>query len=131
MIDFESLRKSTVAIRCKMDRLQNLKDARVKITGGLTEDKVQTSLQVDKLAELTAEIIDLENELLGDLIEIEKVRGEADAFLFDHLNHKDYEIMHALLILGLTKKDAALKVGVTRQTVYNVEKKFNEEFTNV
>ena len=131
MIDFKSLQKSTVALRCKRDRLERLKDAREKITGVLTEDKVQTSLQGDKLAELTAEIIDLENELLGELLEIEKVRTDADAFLFENLNSKDYEIMHSLLILGLSVTDTALMIGVTRQTVYNVEKKFNEQFTIV
>lgn len=129
MIDFKSLQKSTVALRCKGDRLERLKDAREKITGVITEDKVQTSLQGDKLAALTAEIIDLENELLGELLQIEKVRTNADAFLFENLSSKDYEIMHSLLILGLSVTDTALMIGVTRQTVYNVEKKFNEQFT--
>ena len=131
MIDFENLQKSTVAIRCKMDRLQDLKDTRVKITEVLAEDKVQTSLQGDKLSVLTAEILDLENELLSDVLEIEKLRKDADAFLLENLSSKNYEIMHARLILGLTVKDTALTVGVTRQTVYNVEKRFNKQFTIV
>ena len=131
MIDFKNLQKLTVALRCKTDRLESLKDARVKITGVLTEDKVQTSLRGDKLAEQTAEILDLEKELLEDVLAIEKIRTDADAFLFENLTSKNYEIMHARLILGLTVKDTALTTGVTRQTVYNVEKRFNKHFTNL
>lgn len=129
MIDFNALRKSTISVRLKNDRVQALKDMRESITGIIKDDKVQTSLQGDKLARLTAEILDLEDEIKKDVESLKDDIRKADLFLFENLEFKDYEVMYFLLILGLSRGDAALKCGVSRQTVYNIESRFNEKFT--
>lgn len=121
-------------INCKTLQLQSLRELAVSTSINF-EERVQTSSRGDKIERLTAEIIDLENEIeamvekyLGVYKQVEKALNEIE-------EPKIKEMMTRKYLLGESWSKIAFKMGVTRQTLWKWHKdilqKLNEKFDTI
>ena len=86
--------KADVAAKCKMKEIEQLKTLRGRVTACLKDDVVQTSGAGDKLGDLTAAIVDLENELQVCSAQGIRCRREFEDTLTKITSPQEYEVMH-------------------------------------
>lgn len=86
--------KADVAAKCKMKEIEQLKTLRGRVTACLKDDVVQTSGADDKLGDLTAAIVDLENELRDCIAQGILCRREFEDTLTKITSPQEYEVMH-------------------------------------
>ena len=86
--------KADVAAKCKMKEIEQLKTLRGRVTACLKDDVVQTSGAGDKLGDLTAAIVDLENELRDCIAQGILCRREFEDTLTKITSPQEYEVMH-------------------------------------
>lgn len=63
-------------IRAKQTQLQRLKDMQYSIGGSLSPDKVQSTVNHDRMGDFTAAIIDLQDEYIKDITKLLGLRYE-------------------------------------------------------
>lgn len=86
--------KADVAAKCKMREIEQLKTLRGRVTACLKDDVVQTSGAGDKLGDLTAAIVDLENELQVCIAQGIRCRREFEEIISKITSPQEYEVMH-------------------------------------
>ena len=86
--------KADVAAKCKMREIEQLKTIRGRVTACLKDDVVQTSGAGDKLGDLTAAIVDLENELKVCIAQGIRCRREFEEIISKITSPQEYEVMH-------------------------------------
>lgn len=86
--------RADVAMKCKMREIEQLKVLRERVTACLKDDVVQTSGAGDKLGDLTAAILDLENELKDDIAKGIQCRREFEEIISKIASPQEYEVMH-------------------------------------
>lgn len=86
--------KADVAAKCKMREIEQLKTLRGRVTACLKDDVVQTSGAGDKLGDLTAAILDLENELQVCIAQGIRCRREFEEIISKITSPQEYEVMH-------------------------------------
>ena len=86
--------KADVAAKCKMREIEQLKTIRGRVTACLKDDVVQTSGAGDKLGDLTAAIVDLENELQVCIAQGIRCRREFEEIISKLTSPQEYEVMH-------------------------------------
>ena len=105
-------------IRCKKLKLENLRQLRVSTAISYSEDKVQTSSRGDKIERLTAEIIDLENEIndcIGKYLDIYKQVEN----LIDSIDEpKQKELMTRRYLCCESWSHISKMMHVSRQTLW-------------
>ena len=86
--------KADVAAKCKMKEIEQLKTLRGRVTACLKDNVVQTSGAGDKLGDLTAAIVDLENELRDCIAQGIRCMREFEDTLTKITSPQEYEVMH-------------------------------------
>ena len=86
--------KADVAAKCKMKEIEQLKTIRGRVTACLKDDVVQTSGAGDKLGDLTAAIVDLENELQVCIAKGIRCRRQFEEIISKLTSPQEYEVMH-------------------------------------
>ena len=86
--------KADVDAKCKMKEIEQLKTLRGRVTACLKYDVVQTSGAGDKLGDLTAAIVDLENELQVCIAQGIRCRREFEEIISKITSPQEYEVMH-------------------------------------
>ena len=85
--------KADVVAKCKMKEIEQLKTLRGRVTACLKDDVVQTSGAGDKLGDLTAAIVDLENELQVCIAQGIGCRREFEEIISKITWAQEYEVM--------------------------------------
>lgn len=124
---FEECEKLLNEINCKTLQLQSLRSLAVSTSINF-EERVQTSSKGDKIERLTAEIIDLENEIeeltkeyLDRYDKIQSVLDEMD-------NPKMRETMIRKYLLGESWEQISKELNVSRQTLWRWAKEVLQNF---
>lgn len=122
-------------IRCKKLQLENLRDLRMSTAANYSEEKVQTTSRGDKIERLTAEIIDLENEINDYIGQYLNVYEQVEKMINSIEEPKVKEMMMRRYVLCEPWSKISEKMDVTRQTLWNwhreILQKFNEKFDTV
>lgn len=83
-----------ITAKCKIKEIEQLRSLRERVTACLKDDVVQTSGAGDKLGDLTAAIVDLENELRDCIAQGIRCRREFEDTLTKITSPQEYEVMH-------------------------------------
>lgn len=121
-------------INCKTLRLRSLRDLAVS-TNINFEERVKSSSRGDKIERLTAEIVDLENEINEIVEKYLVVYKQVEKALDEIEDVKIREMMTRKYLLGESWAKISSEIGVTRQTLYNWNReilhRFNESFDTI
>ena len=121
-------------INCKTLRLRSLRDLAVSTSINF-EERVKSSSRADKIERLTAEIVDLENEINEIVEKYLVVYKQVEKALDEIEDVKIREMMTRKYLLGESWAKISSEIGVTRQTLYNWNReilhRFNESFDTI
>ena len=121
-------------INCKTLRLRSLRDLAVSTSINFDE-RVKSSSRSDKIERLTAEIVDLENEINEIVEKYLVVYKQVEKALDEIEDVKIREMMTRKYLLGESWAKISSEIGVTRQTLYNWNReilhRFNESFDTI
>ena len=121
-------------INCKTLRLRSLRDLAVSTSINF-EERVKSSSSGDKIERLTAEIVDLENEINEIVEKYLLVYKQVEKALDEIEDVKIREMMTRKYLLGESWSKISSEIGVSRQTLYNWNReilhRFNESFDTI
>ena len=121
-------------INCKTLRLRSLRDLALSTSINF-EERVKGSSRRDKIERLTAEIVDLENEINEIVEKYLVVYKQVEKALEEIEDVKIREMMTRKYLLGESWAKISSEIGVTRQTLYNWNReilhRFNESFDTI
>ena len=121
-------------INCKTLRLRSLRDLAVSTSINFDE-RVKSSSRGDKIERLTAEIVDLENEINEIVEKYLVVYKQVEKALDEIEDVKIREMITRKYLLGESWSKISSEIGVTRQTLYNWNReilhRFNESFDTI
>lgn len=106
-----------VRINTKQEELERLKAFRLKITPTLKDDVVSGGCSYDKLADITAKILDLESQINKNIDSYVDKRNEVVAVLNRVKNEKQYQVLYKRYVLFKTWEQIACDIGYSYQGV--------------
>lgn len=124
---FEECERLLNEINCKTQQLKTLRELSVSTSINF-EERVQTSSRCDKIARLTAEIIDLENEI-NTLVETYLELYDRIKNVLDKIEEpKVREMITRKYLVGESWQKISNDLGVTRQTLWRWNKEILQNF---
>lgn len=124
---FEECERLLNEINCKTLQLETLRELSVSTSINF-EERVQTSSRCDKIARLTAEIIDLENEI-NTLVETYLELYDRIKNVLDKIEEpKVREMITRKYLVGESWQKISNDLGVTRQTLWRWNKEILQNF---
>ena len=115
--------KADVAAKCKMREIEQLKTIRGRVTACLKDDVVQTSGAGDKLGDLTAAIVDLENELQVCIAQGIRCRREFEEIISKLTSPQEYEVMHRYYVQFQSFGRIAKEMHFSKSAIAKIHKR--------
>lgn len=124
-----------IEIKLKTSEIEKWKSMRERITTQLQQDKVFCSGEQDKLGELTACILDLENELIEDVKQATEFRKDFEKILEEIKEPSEYDLMYRRYILFQPWGTMAKEMHYSKDGLMKMHKRIlqriNEVYTSV
>ena len=111
------IRALDIKINDSMEELEQLKALATKVTAALGGEVVSSSSSPDKMTNIVAEIIKLQEELNRDVDNYVDMKREAAELLSKVENPVHYKILHSRYVLYKTWEQIADEIGYTYQWV--------------
>lgn len=119
---------NNMSIEYKIDRIEKLQSLRGRITTQLSADKVQSSGEQDKLGLLTAQILDLVQELMDEVVNSEKMKTDVEKVLSRECNEVEYSILIKRYFMNKSFSRIGREIGYSKTAVYNIHKSCLQRF---
>ena len=100
-------------IQSKRVELDQLKDLTQSITVQMGGERVQTSMQNDKLGSLIAKIVDLQEEILTEIDSFLDEKQKRIRIIEQVRDVNQYRVLHRLYIRYMSLKAAAIDIGIS------------------
>ena len=122
--------KADVAAKCKMKEIEQLKTIRGRVTACLKDDVVQTSGAGDKLGDLTAAIVDLENELQVCIAQGIRCRREFEEIISKLTSPQEHEVMHRHYVQFQSCGRIAKEMHFSKSAIAKIHKRILQKAMN-
>ena len=100
-------------VQSKRVELDQLEDLTLSITAQMGGERVQTSMQSDKMGSLIAKIVDLQNEIISEIDSFLDEKQKRIKIIEQVQDVNQYRILHRLYIRYMSLKAAAVDIGVS------------------
>lgn len=115
-------------VNAKLEQLEALRSMTTKITGTLTDNRVQESLSSDKIPKLICKIIELDKEITTDIDRLVDLKAEVMRKI-DNIPDEDYRLLLTLRYLNFkTWEYIAVEMNYTYKWVHELHKRALAEF---
>ena len=114
------IKKMEAMIQKKQLELVELDSQRKNITAQMGGERVQTSPQLDKMAELSAKILDLQNEIILDISKKLDEKYERIRIIEQVEEEREYMLLHIVYIEYQLLKVAAVEIGVDYESAKKI-----------
>ena len=105
-------------INAKFEQIVRLRSMMMSVTTNLTDDKIKSSSEPDKLSSVISEIIDLENGLTNDIQNLMTLKQKITLEI-DSIQDDDYKLLLTLRYLNYkTWEQIAVEMGYTYQWIH-------------
>ena len=114
--ELQTLRNLDRRIRHKMELIQQFRDRASSITSSLSEDKVQSSGNPEKMAEYAVKAADLAKSVERDIEQLLDLQSKA-LVIFSFLPPKEQELMELRYLCGYTWEEIAVETKYSYRQV--------------
>ena len=121
MIDITSYLKTRQKIKRKRAQLQEIADLCTNITVDMSEDRVQTSGDKDRLGSLIAKKVDIETELMGEISEALDDMKEIEDAINGLEDPDEQTVLQERFIEGKKWDDIADDICYSRMTAIRIK----------
>jgi hypothetical protein len=111
------IRELDIKINDGVEELERLKSMATKVTSAMDGEVVSSSKNPDKLTDVVAKIIKLQNELNRAVDKYVDIKIDAIGLLSEVENPTHYKILHSRYVLYKTWEQIACEIGFTYQWV--------------
>lgn len=111
------IRKAEIKIEDGLEELERLKALATKVTSAMDGEVVSGSKNPDKMTDVVAKIIQLQEKINRDVDKYVDIKREAQELLSQVENTTHYKILHSRYVLHKTWEQIACEIGFTYQWV--------------
>lgn len=111
------IRNAEIKIEDSTEELERLKALATKVTSVIDGDVVSGSKNPDKMTDVVAKIIKLQEKINRDVDKYVDIKSEATELLSQVDNPTHYKILHSRYVLYKTWEQIACEIGFTYQWV--------------
>jgi hypothetical protein len=119
----QKIKKNGLIVDRKKRRLAELDAQRMNITAQMGGERVQTSPQHDRMAELTAQIVEIQDEIIADMAKYEVEKHHAINIIEQLETEDEYNLFSAVYIDNMLLKQAAAKYHINYENAKTIHGK--------